>query len=118
MSAPIPRFLHGDVDLPAVQEAFNQFQQETIDEFEASTEAVREGILFPTAAAGDPTVRLNSGLRKPAKLVLCGRCQRTDGTPASAPWSIQWTNLSATEIAVTFTGLAASTEYSASFLVR
>ncbi len=126
MSAPpVVRYLNTDSPLEEVIETLNQFQREAIQAMAARltradnfASTAREGIKFRTPAAGDATVRLTTGLSSPAKHVVCSWLQRDDYAAVGGPWSCVATNVSSTEMTVTFTGLAASTAFTASFLVE
>ncbi len=118
MTPIVPRYLRGDVPLEDVVTAFNQFQQDVIAALQAVDSDTRGDIIFTTEASGSTIVPVSHALGRTAKRITCSTIHRADAQPVVGPWSIEWTNITTGLMEVTFTGLTASTQHVASFLVE
>lgn len=126
MSAPpVPRYLNAAAELGEVIEAFNQFQLESIQGASARltrqdnfASGARTGIKFMSPASGAASVTFRTGLSAPIEHLVCSWLTQDNGGAVGGPWSCVATNISSTQVTATFTGLAASTAFTASFLLE
>ena len=118
MSTPItPRYLRNGAQLDEVIKAFNQFQQDVIAVLQARSTDFRQDVIFTTSASGPTVVPVSHSLGRSALWTQCSPIRRADAQPVAGPWSMEWTNINTRLLNVTFTGLAASTQHVASFLM-
>lgn len=98
LSRPLRAEDFGDTDsaVAALIQAFNQFQQETINCLSGGVDntnlarTVRSGLSFSTDTNGAASVRVKHGLSQPPSAVMLARIQRRNGRPLAAEWGWAW----------------------------